>query len=314
MDLFSNIIILAVIYLGILSVSSIGSIISERAGIINIGINGTIVFGATIYMIFASVFSNKGLEEASPWLQIPLFLISGLGGMIFSTLHGFATIKLKANQIISGVAMNILAPAITLVVLFVFGEANMMQYWAPELSLGNSSNGELTSIISLSTIVFVLIIVISIIMLNKTKWGLRLKSVGENPQAADAVGINVNSLKWQAILISGLLAGIAGAMFMSCGRFGDGGSFKGSVQGLGFLSLAIMIVGKWKILPSLLAAILFTILLSISYSNIFPSKYESYKYLLLAVPYVMTVVAMAVFGKKSIGPKAAGVPYDKTLR
>lgn len=314
MELFSNVIILAVIYLGILSVSSIGSIISERAGIINIGINGTIVFGATIYMIFASIFSNKGLEEASPWLQIPLFLISGLGGMIFSTLHGFATIKLKANQIISGVAMNILAPAITLVVLFVFGEANMMQYWTPELSIGNSSNGELTSIISLSTIVFILIIVISIIMLNKTKWGLRLKSVGENPQAADAVGINVNSFKWQAILISGLLAGLSGAMFMSSGRFGDGSSFKGSVQGLGFLSLAIMIVGKWKILPSLLAAILFTILLSISYSNIFPSEYESYKYLLLAVPYVMTVVAMAIFGKKSIGPKAAGVPYDKTLR
>ncbi len=314
MQLFSSIIVLGMIYLGILAVSSIGSIISERAGIINIGINGTIIFGATVYMVFASLFSDKGNIEASPWLQIPLFIISGIFGSLFSLLHGYATIKLKANQIISGIAMNILAPAITLVILLIFGRANTMNYYVPELSLGNNSNGELTGIISLSTFTLIVVVVISWVMLNKTKWGLRLKSVGENPQAADSVGINVNSLKWQAILISGLLTGLAGAMFMASGRLSGGVTFKGSVQGLGFLSLAIMIVGRWKILPALLASILFAILLSVSYNELIPKQYDSYKYLLLSTPYVFTLLAMVIFGKKSIGPKAAGIPYDKTLR
>ena len=315
MEIFNSIITLAVMYLGILTLSSIASIFSERVGIVNIGINGTIVFGATIYMIFASIFSNEGATIGSPWLQIPLFIISGLAGVGFSSLHGYATIKLKSNQIISGVAMNILAPAITLMVLFIFGTANKMNYRVPELALGNNALSELTGIISLSTFVLVGVSIISWIMLNKTRWGLRLKSVGENPQAADAAGINVNSFKWQGVLISGLLSGIAGAMFMTSIR-ASGSSFKGSVEGLGYLSLAIMIIGRWKILPAILSSVIFSLLLGISYnfSLFVPKEYDSYKYLVLTIPYLGTLIAMTIFGRKSIGPKAAGIPYDKSLR
>ncbi len=315
MEIFNSIITLAVMYFGILAVTSIASIISERVGIVNIGINGTIVFGATVYMIFASIFSSKGTIDASPWLQIPLFIISGLAGALFSSLHGYATIKLKANHIISGVAMNILAPAITLAVLFVFGEANKMSYSVAELSLGNNARKELTGIISLSSLVLISVIIISWIMLNRTRWGLRMKSVGENPQAADAAGINVNFFKWQGVLISGLLAGLAGAMFMTSTRT-SGSSFKGSVEGLGYLALAIMIIGRWKILPAILGAAIFSLLLGISYSfsSFVPKEYDSYKYLVLTIPYLGTLIAMTIFGKKAIRPKAAGIPYDKALR
>ncbi|MDK2819617.1 MAG: ABC transporter permease [Mycoplasmataceae bacterium] len=315
MEIFNSIITLAFMYLGILTLSSISSIISERVGIVNIGVNGTIVFGATIYMIFASIFSSRGSFEASSWLQIPLFIISGLAGIAFSSLHGYATIKLKANQIISGVAMNILAPAMTLLVLFVFGEAGRMNYNVPELAIGNNASAEITGIFSLSSFVMILVVVVSMIMLNKTSWGLRLKSVGENPQASDAAGINVNSFKWQGVLISGLLAGFAGAMFMASTRT-SGNTFQGSVEGLGFLSLAIMIVGRWKIIPSLFVSVAFSFLLSISYNftQLVPKDYSNYQFLVLAVPYVVTLIAMVAFAKGSIGPKAAGIPYDKTLR
>ncbi|MGL6125068.1 MAG: ABC transporter permease [Metamycoplasmataceae bacterium] len=315
MEIFNEIITFTMLYLGILTLSSISAIISERVGIVNIGINGTIVFGATAYMVFASIFTDQGAIVGSSWLQIPLFIIAGISGVLLSSLHGYATIKLKANQIISGIAMNILAPALTLTVLFIFGTANKLNYNVPELALGNSALNELSAIVSLSTFVLFITVVVAWLALNRTKWGLRLKSIGENPQAADAAGINVNSFKWQGVLISGLLAGLAGAMFMTS-TLGSGTTFKGSVEGLGFLALAIMIIGRWKILPSLFAAIAFSLLLGVSYTipSFVPREYESYKSLLLAIPYLVTLIAMTVFGEKSVGPKAAGIPYDKSLR
>ncbi|MGL5308750.1 MAG: ABC transporter permease, partial [Metamycoplasmataceae bacterium] len=312
METFNQIIILAVTYFGILALASMSSTVSERVGIINIGINGTMVFGATAYMVFASIFTAQGAIQGSAWLQIPLFLISAIAGVLFSALHGYATIKLKSNQIISGVAANILAPALTLTVLFLFGRANTLNYSVPRLEWGNSAINDLSSIISLSTFVLIVAVIVVWIMLNKTSWGLRLKSIGENPQAADAAGINVNWFKWQGVLISGLLAGLAGALYMTSTRV-DGTSFKGSVEGLGYLALAIMIVGKWKILPAVLTSFLFALLLGLSYSFYLfvPNEYSSYSYLFLAVPYLGTLITMTIFGKKSVAPKAVGIPYDK---
>ncbi|MGL5590744.1 MAG: ABC transporter permease [Metamycoplasmataceae bacterium] len=315
MAIFNEILILAITYFGILALASMASIISERVGIVNIGINGTIVFGATFYMVFASIFTDAGAIQGSAWLQIPLFVIAALFGALFSALHGYATIKLKSNQIISGVAANILAPAFTLTVLFLFGRANSLNYNVPRLEWGNSATHDLTSIISLSTFVVIISVIIVWIMLSKTRWGLRLKSIGENPQAADAAGINVNWFKWQGVLISGLLAGLAGALYMAS-TLASGATFKGSVEGLGFLALAIMIIGKWKILPAVLTSLLFSLLLGLSYTfHLFvPSEYSSYSFLFLTVPYLGTLITMIIFSKKSIGPKAAGIPYDKSLR
>ncbi|MGL4343130.1 MAG: ABC transporter permease [Metamycoplasmataceae bacterium] len=305
-------------FFSLLSVASIAAIISERVGIINISIDGTIAIGATFYMLFAHFFSSKGTEPLNEWIQIPLFFISGFFGWLFSLLHGYATIKLKANHIVSGVALNILAPAITLLMLTTLGTSNALPFPPIELAVGNSANYEWTNVFSLKVFVAIFIIIFFFILMNKTKWGLRVKSVGENPNASDAAGIKVNSIKWQGLMISGLLAGVAGAIFMSmAGEVNGGSTFKGTVNGYGYLALAIMIMGKWRIGLSTISTIFFSIIFSVS--KIFPNLVEKdiadlYGNLLYAIPYVGTILVLMIFSKNSYAPKAAGLPFDKSKR
>lgn len=330
MEIFNSIFVTFLPYFCILTLSTIALIFSERAGIINLGINGVIVIGATTYMIFAFLVSKGGEVAISGWMQIPLFLISAIGGLLFSVLHGFATIKLKANQVISGVALNILAPALTIAILFLFGTANKMNYNVGELAWGNAANDDVMNVISLKVLITLALIIIAPIIFSLTKYGLRLKSIGENPQAADVAGINVNRMKWQAILISGVLAGIAGAIYIS--SLSSGNSFRGNNEGLGYLAIAIMIVGRWKILPSVIAVFVFSLLFSLGleFKTVFPHiEKESIIYLIKMIPYLFTILVMLIFSKQSIkfmrekmkikmsdysGPKAAGEPYYKNKR
>lgn len=335
MGIFEHLFISFLPYFCILSLATIALIFSERVGIINLGVNGVIVMGATFYMIFANLFSKGGQIDLNGWVQIPLFILSGLGGVLMSALHGFATIKLKANQIISGVALNILAPAITIALLFILGTGNTLPYSVKELAAGNAANFEVTNIISLKVLVTLIVIVVSGVALSLTRWGLRLRSIGENPQAADVAGINVNKTKWVAILISGLLAGIAGAIFISTKS--SGLAFKGGVEGLGYLAIAIMIVGRWKIIASIVAVIAFSLLFSLGteFKFIFPKEKDSMIYLIKMLPYVFTMFILVLFSKpvlqfgaktkigakmfnkmiaQSSGPKAVGEPYNKSKR
>lgn len=285
-------------YLCILSLASIAVIFTERAGIINLGINGVIVSGATTYMIIAYIFSKNSDENLSGWFNIVLFLCAGIGGFLYSSLHGLISIKLKGNQTISGIALNILAPAITLLILKLFGESNSMNYSVDRLELGNSKNGELISFISLKMTLTILIVIISFIFFTFTKWGLRFKSVGENPQAADAVGINVNKVKWLSILISGFIGGIAGAIFIT--EFSSGGTFKNqvNVEGLGFIAIAIVIISRWKALLSFIVSIIFSFLLSMGYhaKNLFVNG-EKIEPILLMLPYLFTIFILIIFSK-----------------
>lgn len=330
MDVFNHLFVTFLPYFCILTLSSIALIFSEKAGIVNLGINGIIVVGATFYMIFANVISKNGSVAISGWVQIPLFLLSALGGILFSLLHGFICIKLKANQIISGIALNILAPAITISILFIFGEGNKMPFLVEELALGNRANYESSNVVSLKIVVTLIVILISSFVLTFTKWGLRFNSVGENPQAADVAGVNVNRMKWIAILISGFLAGIAGGIYIS--TLSSGNQFAtANVEGLGFLAIAIMIVGRWKITWSVLIATLFSLLFSlgIEFKFIYPEEKDSIVSLIKMIPYLLTIVILILFAKptmkwisktagklstQSMGPKAAGEPYDKSKR
>lgn len=329
MDIFSHLFITFMPYFCILSLATIALIISERAGIVNIGMNGVIVMGASFYMIFANIMSKGGTVALSGPFQILLYLFSALGGILMNWLMGFAVIKLKANQIVSGVALNILAPAITIAILFIFGTAQRLPYSVEELALGNAANYQITNIVSLKMLVTLFVICLFAILLKFTRWGLRFKSVGENPQAADVAGINVNRVKWSAILISGALAGIAGAIYISC--LSGGNTFKGNVEGLGYLAIAIMIVGRWNIIPSILVVIIFSILFSLGYhfKFIFPTQSDAIVSLIKMIPYVVTLIVLILFSKpstkylsklfarlslQSSGPKAAGEPYDKSKR
>lgn len=329
MDGFSHLFITFLPYFCILSLSTVALILSERAGIVNIGINGVLVMGATFYMIFANLISDGGKNTLNSSYQILLFILAMLGGIIMNSLFGFAVIKLKANQIISGVALNILAPAITIIILFIFGTAQRLPYTVNEMALGNASNYELSNVISLKVILTLFVISIFSVLLKLTRWGIRFKSVGENPQASDVAGINVNRVKWSAIMLSGALAGIAGAIYIS--SLASGNTFKGNVEGLGFLAIAIMIVGRWKVMPSIFAVVLFSFLFSLGYhfKYLFPNEKDSVVALIKMIPYLITIVALIIFSKpvmiylsnkchklslQSAGPKSAGEPYDKSKR
>ncbi len=331
MAIFDHLFVTFLPYFCVLALATIALIFSERAGIVNLGINGIIVVGATFYMVFASAFSQKGTVPLDGWVQIPLFILSALGGLIFSWLHGFICIKLKANQIISGIALNILAPAITISILFIFGTSNRLPYNVSELALGNAANYDPLNVISLKVILTLVIIIASIIVLSFTRWGLRLKSIGENPQAADVAGVNVNRMKWFAVQLSGLLAGLAGGIYIS--TLSSGNQFTtGNIEGLGFLAIAIMIVGRWKVTWSCLVAVVFSILFSLGmhYKYIYPNQSDAMVSLIKMIPYLFTILMLIVFAKptmnwvskligKSIGtqfmgPKAAGEPYDKSKR
>lgn len=285
-------------YFCILSLASIAIIFTERSGIINLGINGTMVFGATTYMVFAHVIAPGSGPEMSGWLNIPLFLFGALGGVLFSSLHGLISIRLKGNQTISGIALNILAPAFTLLILYLFGEANAMPYNVKRLELGNSANNDLTSIISLKVFLTIIISAIAFVLFTFTRWGLRFKSVGENPQAADSSGINVNRMKWSAIIISGAIAGIAGSIYIS--EFSTGAAFKSqvNVEGLGFLAIAIVIISQWKVLSAGLVSIIFGLLFALGQqaNNLFVNGSEIQP-ILMMLPYLFTVIILIIFSE-----------------
>ncbi len=334
-------------YFCVISLAAIAIIFTERAGIINLGVNGTMIIGATFYMIFAHLIAPSNPPK-SEWFNILLYIIAALGGILFMSLHGLISIKLKGNQTISGIAMNILAPALTLIILYKWGRSSAMDYYIPKLEVGNSSDYEPVSFISLKMFVTIAIIIVSFIALTFTKWGLRFKSVGENPQAADAAGINVNKTKWISILISGAIAGIAGAIYIS--EMSNGGAFKSqvNVEGLGFLAIAIVIISRWKTLFACVSSLIFAALFAMGQqsTNLFENGKEIQPVLMM-LPYLFTLFIMIVFSKPSLvlwskligkmsknkegkiswisnkllmmsnnanGPKAVGEPYDKSKR
>lgn len=301
----------------VLGISSVAAIFSERVGIINLGVNGMICLGATGYVLFSYIFTNKGEVVGNMWLQIPLLIFSMLFGLLGALLFGLATIRLKSNQIVSGVAINILAPAITLIILSVFGNANKMPSSVTELAVaGVAASYNSLNIFSLKVLLLIIVLVVSFVALNKTKWGLRLRSVGENPSAADAAGINVNKIKWTGVIISGILAGLAGGIFVFIKSGIAQNSFNGIVNGYGYLAIAIMIMGKWRVGLSSLSAIIFSIIFAFSFAlpNLLPVDAKIYQPLFFALPYIMTLLILIIFSKKSFAPKALGVPYDKSQR
>ncbi|MFV8477062.1 ABC transporter permease [Mycoplasma sp. Z355B] len=304
----------------LLMLGTISGIFSERAGIVNIAINGFMVFGAVMYLAFSVlvtnvIFPNSPEIYSSPYWQIPLTIVSVLATMVFSLLFGFATIKLKAEQTISGFAINVFATGIASILILVLTRlqlsGNFVQLKRNELAL-NASFANYGNILSFKTFVSVFTIIASWFALRKTKWGLRFRAIGENPQAADVAGINVNKIKWEAVLLAGAIAGIAGSFYGVVNP--DSLSATKEVNGYGYLALAIMITARWKISISLIVSTLFAALMSLSYYGVNLLNAGRYGDLLKTIPYIVTLVIMVFTSKSNVGPAAAGIPYDKSKR
>lgn len=284
---------------------ALGGVISERSGVTNIGIEGMMVIGA-IAAVVTSHFTGN------PWIA---FLVAGLCSGLVALLHAVASITFAADQTVSGVAINLLAPGIALFACKQIFDGAAMSPIVPKLPkvLGDSfMSGTVWSNlnVNVTTAIALLLCVAMWFVLYKTKWGLRIRAVGEHPAAADTLGINVYRTRYACVLLSGVLAGMGGASvtISIISQFTPT-----SISGQGFIAMAAVIFGKWTPFGAYGACMLFgatqalTIILG---GGSFPIPSS----ILAMLPYVMTIVVLVLFVGKSVAPKADGVPYIKGSR
>ncbi|RFU71348.1 ABC transporter permease [Peribacillus saganii] len=296
--------------------TSIGGVFSERSGVINIGLEGLMVIGAFISIVFNLAFVDS-LGGATPW--VALLVAMAVGGLL-SLIHAVASISLRADQTVSGVAFNLLALGLALFLvkkLYGKGQTDMIQERflrtdIPVLSdipiIGRLffSNVYYTSFIALG------VAVLAWFILFKTPFGLRLRSVGEHPMAADTMGINVSQMRYIAVMISGMLGGLGGAVYAQTVTLDFSHS---TITGQGFMALAAMIFGKWHPLGAFGAALFFGFAQSLSVvGTSIPFLEDVPSVYLLIAPYVLTILALTGFIGRADAPKASGIPYVKGNR
>ena len=300
-----------------LLIVALGGMFSERSGVVNIALEGTMIMGAFAGILFISTMQER--IPGQPILILGL-LIAAATGVLTSLFHAYASINMKANQIISGTAINMFAPAFAIYVARILRTVQQIpfinEFRIPSVPLLGQipvlgplffQNTYITTYLGFA------ILLLAWLVLNKTRFGLRLRSCGEHPQAADSVGISVYKMRYAGVLISGALAGIGGLVFV----IPTSTNFNASVAGYGFLALAVLIFGQWKPMRILFAAFFFGLMKAVaaSYSGIallrdIPIPSEVYK----MIPYIATLVVLAFTSRSSQAPKAEGIPYDKGVR
>ncbi len=300
---------------------ALGGMFSERSGVVNIALEGIMLFGALFGCLFVYFVQGTGLDA-----QIILLLgmvVAAIAGFVYSLLLSFAAVNMKADQTISGTALNMLVPAALLLFAKMYftsdGITTDVDFYLKGIP-GLKDIPVLGKLFFQNTYITVylglLLLVIATVIFYKTRFGLRLRACGEHPQAADSVGINVYVMRYAGVSLSGILGGIGG-FFYSVGVMDGNVNGHTGVAGFGFLALAVMIFGQWKPLKILLAALFFAFLRTVAYSvTLIPFldalgiNQTFYKML----PYIATMVVLAFTSKKSRAPKAEGIPYDKGQR
>lgn len=282
---------------------ALGGLVSERSGVTNIGIEGMMSIGAATAVCAAYTSGN-------PWLG---FLAAGVVGGLLALLHGIASITFRANQTVSGIAINLVGPGFALfMVRLVFGMLNTpsIPKKLPKL-LGSQSTSLLMKVFNVDvTVVIALILTVLIwFIMYKTKWGLRVRSVGEHPQVADTLGINVYRIRYVCVIISGVLAGFGGAA-MTLAIISN--FTPAAISGHGFIALAAVIFGKWKPFGVYGACMVFgfaqALTVVLGGAELVPSQ------ILAMLPYALTIIVLIFFVGHSSAPKASGVPYESGER
>ena len=267
------------IYAVPLMIVALAGVFAERSGIINLALEGIMILGAFIGVLFVNIMQTNHVYDAAKaagdWVALQGFellamLVAAIFGAIFSLLLSFASVNLRADQTIGGTALNLMAPALVLFLIRIIANQNTLQmatgdaaswFMIKKTTLGYAKTDDLGFLgntflhkVYLATYICIIIFVVLSILLYKTRFGLRLRSCGENPQAADSVGINVYKMRYAGTTISGALAGMGGFVYAlttaNCTANGD-------VAGFGFLALAVMIFGNWKPLNIAGASLLF---------------------------------------------------------
>lgn len=310
-----------------------GGMFSERSGIINLALEGTMIIGTLIFSAILKPFEPL-VDAGSFPSQLAVFiatLSAGIGGILFTLLLSFVAIRLKADQTIAGTALNILAPALFLVVISAIAKQDMEWITTPKWivlyrkDFGLPLNfGTVLFFNNLGNMAFffsVVMIPLAWFVLYRTKFGLRLRSCGENPQASASLGINVKKYRYIGVAISGFFAAIGGVAYILVTRLS---TVYSNVAGYGFLALAIMIFGNWKPGRIILAGLAFSFFQTISnttdmISSDIPAlapvlQAPGMSIFFRAMPYLLTLVILIFSSKKSHAPKAEGIPFDVSKR
>ena len=305
------------LFASVLLLVALGGCFSERSGVINIGLEGIMVVGA---LGGALMMKFLPADLGAPVMIVATILASALAGMLFSLLLAVASINFKADQTITGTAMNMLATAAATVAVKAMNTAasggsdvssDIIYTRAREAFIVRFGNFEFNWFM----VVALAALLVSWVMLYKVRFGLRLRACGEHPQAADSVGINVYRMRYAGVLISGVLGGLGGIVYITAGV--SSWKFENGVAGFGFLALAVMIFGQWKPFRIALAALLFGFFRALG--NVYTGfdllsslNLPSNVYNML--PYIISLVVLALTSKNSLAPKAEGIPYDKGSR
>lgn len=321
-----------------LMVVALAGVCAERSGVINLALEGIMIFGAFIGVLFVRVFQDAGWQQNQGQLiMLICMLLCGICGALFSMLLAFSAINLKADQTIGGTALNMLSPALVMFFIYMIVQQNSMGMvnggaagWfmikpsnfghEPGFSYGAIGDFFLNKTYPASYVCILIFILVSV-FLYKTKTGMRLRSCGENPQASASLGINVFKMRYLGVGLSGFLAGIGGYTFsMTTANM----TSNGDIAGYGFLALAVMIFGNWNPVNIAFGSILFGLFkcmaaiyatLDINGDGVFMlNEIGISPYVYRMLPYVITLVVLAFTSKSSRVPKAEGIPYDKGMR
>jgi len=327
------------IYAVPLMIVALAGVFAERSGIINLALEGIMVFGAFIGVWFVRILQTSdailSLKQSGNWValqgvELLTMLVAAAFGALFSLLLSFASINLRADQTIGGTALNLMAPALVLFFIRIIANQNTLQmltgdaaswFMIKKSTLGIDKNTDLgffgetfVNKVYLATYVCILLFIILSILLYKTRFGLRLRACGEHPQAADSVGINVYKMRYAGVVISGALGAIGGMAYIVPPV--QTWNFEVGVAGAGFLAMAVMIFGQWKPFNIFGAAMFFAVFKSLA--NIADSTFLAQLHwssnIYNMMPFVASMIILAFTSKNSMAPKAEGIPYDKGSR
>ena len=312
MDLIYSMLALTLVFSTPIIITSLGGMFSERAGIVNIGLEGLMMFGG--FTAATALVYLQPHTSLAPWLAI---LLGAFVGGLISLIHAYLSIHAKADQIISGVAINMLATGVTIYMAqVIFGQQRTQSF---SQSFRRYTFTGLSEIPIIGEILFtrvyltvhlaIILVVVSWFVLYKTPFGLRLRAAGEHPHALDSMGVSVFKMRYIGVVISGIFAGLGGGILVLTQ---DIQYTVMSIGGTGFIALAALIFGRWKPIGVLGAGLFF------GFSRIFAlysSRFELLAQLpnefFFALPYVLTIIALVAFSRQSVAPKAVGKPYDK---
>lgn len=296
--------------------TALGGMFSERSGVVNIGLEGLMVIGAFVAIVFNLTFADT-LGNATPWISI---LAAMAAGALLSVLHAVASITFRADQVVSGVAINFLAIGLSLFLVKLFygkGQTDRISESFNKIDIPILSDipviGPLFFSNGYITTYLAIIVAFAVwFVMYKTPFGLRLRSVGEHPMAADTMGINVVKMRYIGVILSGAFAGVGGAVYATiiARDFSHA-----TISGQGFMALAALIFGKWHPLGAMAAAIFFGLAQGLSViGGQLPLLEGIPTMYLLITPYVLTILALTGFIGRADAPRALGTPYEKGKR